>query len=229
MSELKLKGKQRQAAASGKLGESAQHKQQQKQTRWQPHYAQFSSSHSRSTLPCPSSFDCYTHTHAFQHWLSCIPAFALVCGPARVAFLQLFLYFSHSVKFSKCHFAVISWIIRLQLRWNNRIQMKKLCRRLSSVFCRQSQVSVFGLPLPSQLSIRLHLQLTLIYLSLSLVSLSLFISNILPQFSGGSWVQSFHFDCWLSSAIMIKQQGELSLPNSPTSYATHTYAIWQTL
>lgn len=52
--------------------------------------------------------------------------------------------------------------------------MKKLCRRLSSVFCRQSQVSVFGLPLPSQLSIRLHLQLTLIYLSLSFPSLSLY-------------------------------------------------------
>lgn len=31
-------------------------------------------------------------------------------------FLFFFLYISHSVKFSKCHFAVISWIIRLQLR-----------------------------------------------------------------------------------------------------------------
>lgn len=115
--------------------------------------------------------------------------------------------------------------------------MKKLCRRrsslvrrLSTVFCRQSQVAVFGLPLPSQLSIRLHLQLTLIYLFLSpSPSLSLPISSILAQSSGGgeTWVQSFHFDCWLSSAIMIKQQGELSLSNSPTSYATHTSAIWQ--
>lgn len=64
--------------------------------------------------------------------------------PHALTFLHsriFFLYISHSVKFSKCHFAVISWIIRLQLRWNNRIQMKKLCRRRLS-------------PCASQLSIR---------------------------------------------------------------------------
>lgn len=235
MSELKLKGKQRQAAASGKLGESAQ----QKQTRWQPHYAQFSSCHTTPHCPCPSWFDCYTHTHTRISALTFFLHSRIRIGLWRCAlpfFLQLFLYFSHSVKFSKCHFAVISWIIRLQLRWNNRIQMKKLCRRRSSVVCRLS--SVASLRSPSSVSLCL-LNFQFVYtfsshwyisppLSLFHFSLSLSISSILAQSSGGAtWVQSFHFDCWLSSAIMIKQQGELSLSNSPTSYATHTSVIWQ--
>lgn len=119
MSELKLKGKQRQAAASGKLGESAQQKQQ-KQTRWHPHYAQFSSCHTNLLLLLPLLIRLlhpHTHAHFSTDFLPAFPHshwFGLVC--ALPFFLQLFLYFSHSVKFSKCHFAVISWIIRLQLR-----------------------------------------------------------------------------------------------------------------
>lgn len=110
--------------------------------------------------------------------------------------------------------------------------MKKLCRRRSSVVCRLS--SVASLRSPSSVSLcLLNFQFVYTFSSHWYISstppLSLSLSNsILAQSSGGAtWVQSFHFDCWLSSAIMIKQQGELSLSNSPTSYATHTSAIWQ--
>lgn len=105
-----------------------------------------------SSCSCPSSFDCYTHTHTR---ISAVTFFLHSRIRIRIGllpfFLQLFLYFSHSVKISKCHFAVISWIIRLQLRWNNRIQMKKLCRRRSSVVCRLS--SVASLRSPSSVSL----------------------------------------------------------------------------
>lgn len=71
MSELKLKGKQRQAAASGKLGESAQ----QKQTRWQPHYAQFSSCHTNLLLLLPLLIR-LLHPHTHAHFSSdFLPAF----------------------------------------------------------------------------------------------------------------------------------------------------------
>lgn len=116
--------------------------------------------------------------------------------------------------------------------------MKKLCRRRSSVVCRLS--SVASLRSPSSVSLCL-LNFQFVYtfsshwyisssppLLLSLpLSLSPSAASSPSPPGGATWVQSFHFDCWLSSAIMIKQQGELSLSNSPTSYATHTSAIWQ--
>jgi len=57
-----------------------------------------------TTTPARFHHQPSTHTH---------------CLLAGLTFLHsrvFFLYISHSVKFSKCHFAVISWIIRLQLR-----------------------------------------------------------------------------------------------------------------
>lgn len=100
MSELKLKGKQRQAgSASGKVGESAKNKKKRKKqkTRWQSHYAQFSSFNPSSSSSSPYLYSiASTHTYAFQS--------------------TDFLAFPHSLWFSPC--LLISCFCTFHTAWN---------------------------------------------------------------------------------------------------------------